>query len=153
MSSRFNINVAYLHFDFEKSFVLFFSVVAPKIMPFSFGAEALEFGNSVQIQCVATEGDTPIQFSWSFSSAGPTTTLTQNGVSTMKLGERSSILMIDKIEHNHSGRYTCLAENQASNTSYTATLLVKGIPSVTPTKTLSSACIYPHYSWQLTNHF
>ena len=109
-----------------ETFLIIRSAVAPKILPFSFGDDAHEFGNSVQIQCVATEGDTPIQFFWSFSSAEPTT-LTQNGVSTMKLGERSSILIIDKIEHNHSGKYTCLAKNKVANSSYTASLLVKGI--------------------------
>lgn len=98
--------------------------MAPRILPFTFGDEAHEFGNAVQIQCVA-QGDTPIQFQWSFESSEPTT-LKQEGVTTMKIGERSSLLIIDSLEHNHSGRYSCTSKNAAGNSTYSATLVVKG---------------------------
>lgn len=48
------------------------------------------------------------------------------GVSTMKLGSKSSILSIEHVTHGHSGDYTCVAANPAGEDRYTARLVVHG---------------------------
>lgn len=48
------------------------------------------------------------------------------GVSTMKLGTKSSILSIEHVTHGHAGVYTCVATNRAGEARYSATLRVHG---------------------------
>lgn len=97
----------------------------PKIVAFSFGEEELRAGSPAQVQCFVIEGDTPIQISWTFQ--GDTmTSRSQSGVSTMKLGQKSSVLMIESVTSEHAGNYTCTARNAAGVTNYTAELVVNG---------------------------
>ena len=48
------------------------------------------------------------------------------GVTTMKVGGRSSILSITSATHGHSGEYTCDATNAAGKQRYSASLTVHG---------------------------
>jgi len=114
--------------------------VAPKILPFSFGDNAHSFGQSIQISCVVIEGDAPFQFQWSFEGSEPTT-VKQEGVTTMKVGERSSVLFIENIEHNHSGKYSCTVKNRVGNSTFAANLVVKGI--FMTEEFLHLACLLP----------
>lgn len=47
-------------------------------------------------------------------------------VSVTKMGRRSSVLTIEKAAARHSGRYECLAENDAGKAVATAELVVIG---------------------------
>lgn len=49
------------------------------------------------------------------------------GISTTKLGDRSSVLTIANAMAAHSGNYTCVATNAAGSASYTAAVHVNGI--------------------------
>jgi hypothetical protein len=94
-------------------------------MPFSFGDTALDAGASVQVSCIVSFGDLPLTISWSFYGVDSSKT-TQTDVTTMKFGSRSSLLMIENINYEHNGQYTCTAKNSAGSVNYTTELIVNG---------------------------
>lgn len=97
--------------------------VLPHIIPFDL-EEEVNTGESVQLNCHVSKGDPPLKISWNFHGA---TLSSHMGISTTKLGERSSVLTINSAMAAHSGNYTCTATNNAGSTSYTATVHVNGI--------------------------
>ena len=109
---------------FIRIFILFFSIVPPKILPFNFGDEDYTLGMSAQTLCIVTEGDTPVDIRWVISSPMHTS---MAGVTTTKISPKSSILVIDAIDASHSGNFTCIATNSAGSLNYTAQLTVVGI--------------------------
>jgi hypothetical protein len=71
--------------------------------------------------CVVPEGDAP-QIEWTFKGTDVTTHI-QKGISTTKVGHRSSILIIDPVEF--SLNVTCTAKNSAGTVNYTTELVVQ----------------------------
>lgn len=71
-----------------------------------------------------TDGDTPMTIRWYFHGQEVSPAM---GVTTVKLGSRSSILSIEHVTHDHSGKYTCAASNTAGEAQFSATLSVNGI--------------------------
>ena len=83
-----------------------------------------------QLSCFVAVGDNPVTISWVFH--GPdSSTANQNGVSVVKMGPRSSSLIIESLTAEHSGNYTCTARNPAGVANYTAEIEVDGISIVT----------------------
>lgn len=97
-------------------------VVLPHIIPF-YLEEDVNTGESVQLNCHVSKGDRPLKISWNFHGAVLSSHM---GISTTKLGERSSVLTIASAMAAHSGNYTCTASNPAGANSYTATVHVNG---------------------------
>ena len=97
--------------------------VRPKIAPFSFGDDEFASGEHVQVSCIVSEGDLPVDISWTFHGLKETSMM---GISTTKLGPRSSILQIEAVAAGHSGDYTCIAKNAAGSQNFTANLRVSG---------------------------
>lgn len=93
--------------------------VSPRIIPFDFGSSPLYSGQSVQVTCLVSEGDSPLEVFWNFNGSS-------KGVSTHKLGSKGSSLLIDDVDFEHRGNYTCYAKNIAGIISYSATLNVFG---------------------------
>ena len=95
----------------------------PEIVPFSFGFASIDQGKFAQLLCSVSSGDMPITISWSLKgdiiSSDPSMTTTM-------LGRQASILMIQSVDYQHSGTYTCRAENPAGVTTYSAELKVNG---------------------------
>ena len=98
-------------------------VVAPEIVPFSFGAEVVNHREFAQLTCVVRKGDEPLSITWSLKgdviSSDPS-------ITTNVLGSRVSMLTISSVEYRHSGEYTCRAENPAGIATYSTQLLVNG---------------------------
>ena len=96
----------------------------PEIVPFTFGDKAINQGEFAQLTCVVRKGDKPLSITWSLKgdiiSSDPT-------LSTTMLGTQTSILMISAVDYQHSGTYTCRAENPAGVSTYSAELTVNGI--------------------------
>ena len=96
----------------------------PHIVPFSFGDQPVNQGESAQLMCAVNKGDRPLSITWSLKgdiiSSDPVLTTTM-------LGTQTSILMISSVDYQHSGVYTCRAENPAGITSHSAALKVNGI--------------------------
>lgn len=99
--------------------------VPPRIIPFHF-EEHIRAGSLVQVICVVGEGDAPIDIRWTLHGEEVRPKL---GIFTQRVGERTSILSIDRVGSEHRGSYTCLASNHAGRTNHTETLWVNGTPA------------------------
>ena len=95
----------------------------PEILEFSFGNKAVNKGEPRQIICSVIKGDEPLRLTWSWRgedlAPGP-------DITTSQLGGRTSLLMISSVSYRHSGRYTCIASNEAGTASFSTDLLVNG---------------------------
>ena len=98
------------------------AAVIPYITPFAFEGEA-NAGDSVQLNCYVARGDIPLSITWSFQGKGLATHV---GISTTKIGTRTSLLTISPVVAGHSGEYTCSASNAGGSTNHSAVLLVNG---------------------------
>lgn len=116
------------HHIFDNSLVEFypryFILVPPSIAQFNFGDKPSNFGDSASVQCLVTSGDLPIDFKWFFHGRSIKEFA---GITTVKLGNRNSVLNIDSATAQHAGNYTCQASNNADSLNFTAELTVKGI--------------------------
>ena len=96
----------------------------PEIVPFSFGFDRIDQGRLAQLTCVVSHGDMPLKITWSLKgdliSSDPTMTTTM-------IGREMSMLIIRSVDYQHSGTYTCRAENPAGITTYSTELKVNGI--------------------------
>lgn len=97
-------------------------LVFPHIIPFSL-EEEVNNGESVQLNCHVSKGDLPLTIRWSFHGEALSSHM---GISTTKIGDRTSLLTISSAMAAHNGNYTCTASNAAGNVSHTATVHVNG---------------------------
>lgn len=100
-----------------------FSLVSPRITPFSFEDSPVQSGQFIQVSCSVTEGDLPVKIEWLLNAA---TLEDFPEVSTATIGKRGSILAIESVSYTHAGNYTCRAGNKAGQETYTAELQVNG---------------------------
>lgn len=105
--------------------VVFFSV-RPHIVPFEFESPIFA-GQAAQVTCLVNEGDQPFDISWSFQASH---TSSQNGITTNKIGNRASLLLIDPADSGHIGNYTCTVRNPVGVVNYTASLKIHGTISL-----------------------
>lgn len=93
-------------------------------------------GQTAQITCLVSDGDLPLDISWSFQGADNFAHL---GISTQNLGRKGSSLLIESADSYHQGNYTCTVKNAAATANYTAALNVHG-------KIHKHTCIFCIYS-------
>ena len=96
----------------------------PEIVPFSFGFDSIDQGRYAQLSCVISHGDRPLTITWSLKGD---IISSDDTVTTTMLGTQASMLVIQSVDYQHSGTYTCRAENSAGITAYSAELKVNGI--------------------------
>lgn len=109
------------------------------MLPFTFGEEPYEKGQSVSSQCSVSSGDLPIKISWLFNNDP----LNHPDITVSAIGRRASAISIDQVSWEHVGNYTCLGENRAGKASFTAHLFVNGIIYFHYFR----VCTNFHYSW------
>uniref|UniRef100_A0A1B0GLK3 Ig-like domain-containing protein n=1 Tax=Lutzomyia longipalpis TaxID=7200 RepID=A0A1B0GLK3_LUTLO len=97
--------------------------VPPRITPFSFGDETMNFGEPVSVQCTISGGDLPVSVTWKFNGEDLQPYLE---ILTESRGQRMHNLMIDSVSAKHSGNYTCQAVNNAGSVAHTSVLRVNG---------------------------
>ncbi|VEN53580.1 unnamed protein product [Callosobruchus maculatus] len=100
-------------------------MVPPQIHPFDFGGEATNSGDIVVVICTITKGDYPIKMHWTLNGKPVTNT---DGVTISSTNKRISQLTIESVQAQHSGEYTCIAENSAGTTKYSSYLNVNVPP-------------------------
>lgn len=83
----------------------------------------MQEGQYVQVQCLAAEGDLPMEILWYFNGKN---VKTYSEINVAKMGQRSSILSVETVSHLIAGNFTCKATNQAGTSSYTTELQVNG---------------------------
>ena len=76
------------------------------------------------IQCSITSGDLPVTFLWLLNNNLLNET---NGIRIFQLGNKVSSLVIEDLNENHVGNYSCKVENEAGATKHTAKLVINGI--------------------------
>lgn len=91
-------------------------------MPFDVD-QALFSGESVQMMCHSSKGDTPLEVYWEFNGKR----LSKELGTFSKVGDRSSVLVLPSVTGAHTGNYTCIAKNRAGVASYTTILKIIGI--------------------------
>lgn len=96
-------------------------------MPFMFGEDSFNTGDSTGVSCMIVKGDLPISIKWTLN--GQPLTNGENGVTIAKLTAKSSILSINSVDKEHKGVFRCHAENMAGTDDYSSVLHVNGIPS------------------------
>lgn len=96
----------------------------PQIMPFVFGEELINAGDTVSAQCTVTKGDLPIKIIWYLNGK---LVDKNSGIFTSNVGKKISTLAIDSVQADHIGEYTCSASNSAGSTNFTTYLKVNGI--------------------------
>lgn len=99
-------------------------IVSPKIAPFDFGEDPLNFGEPASVQCLITGGDIPMTVQW-YLFDRPAESV--QGVSLSKIGKRINVLSIESVAGHHAGNYSCQAKNVAGMTTQSATLIVNGL--------------------------
>lgn len=106
-----------------KTTILSVLIVSPKITPFSFGGDPLNYDEPGSITCMISGGDLPMSVGWKFNRA-PIQPF--SGIITEKRGERIHTLMIEAVKAKHAGIYTCIAENIAGMVELSSRLVVNG---------------------------
>lgn len=99
--------------------------VPPVIEGFTFPVDGLPEGARTRAVCGVSSGDPPLSITWLKDGAGIPHDLPVN-ISTLDM--YSSLLSISALESAHSGEYTCVASNPASEARYSSKLQVKGKP-------------------------
>lgn len=97
--------------------------VIPQINPFEFESE-VNTGEGVQLNCYVGKGDIPVDITWSFNKK-PIRNIF--GVSTVPVGSRTNLLIINSVQPEHAGEYTCQAANAGGVVEHSAELFVNGI--------------------------
>lgn len=94
-------------------------------MPFQFGEDSFNTGDSTGVSCMIVKGDLPINIKWTLNDEPIING--ENGMTIAKLSAKSSVLNIGSVEKEHRGIFKCIAENMAGNADYSSELHVNGI--------------------------
>jgi hypothetical protein len=92
-------------------------------LPLSFSSEYSSEGEYVQLTCIASKGDHPISFSWLLNG----NEVGAAEASTVNVGQKTSLLIIQSVTSRHAGLYTCRAVNLGGESNRSAELHVKGM--------------------------
>lgn len=93
-------------------------------MPFYFGDDSFNSGDSTAINCMVVKGDLPIQIKWTLN--GQPVVTGKNELQVARLSSKLSSLTIDSISGRHRGTFKCIASNEAGTTDYSSDLKING---------------------------
>lgn len=102
--------------------------VPPQIMPFNFGDESFNPGDSTAVNCMITKGDLPLNIQWTLNDRPLDGS--DKDVQIIKMSQRLSSLSIESINDYHRGIVKCIALNEAGTSEYFSELKVNGIAAL-----------------------
>lgn len=70
------------------------------------------------------EGDLPFNIAWSFE--GMEIDNMNTDLTTINIGDKGSMLLIDSAKSHHAGKYTCTVKNPAGMSNFSAFLEING---------------------------
>lgn len=117
---------------------LLFVLVAPTILPFEFGNEKFNSGDTISIACSVIKGDLPVNITWLLNNK---TVENYDGIVVNQVNKKLSTLSIEYVTADHVGKYTCKTSNRAGVDSYSAHLRVNGILFCCVSFSLVTACL------------
>lgn len=91
-------------------------------MPFDFGEDPVNEGDTVSVQCTISKGDNPLNITWTLRNK----TIDQNQGFIISHLKRVGMLTIDSVQADNAGLYTCFASNPAGSTTYSTFLNING---------------------------
>lgn len=94
-------------------------------MPFFFGDEPTNYGESVGIQCMINKGDLPVDIRFTLNSSPVISG--ENSFTITKINSRTSTLNVEYLDASHRGVYKCIASNKAGTAEHSSTLVVNGL--------------------------
>jgi Immunoglobulin domain len=93
-------------------------------MPFTFGEDAFNPGDSVAVNCMVSKGDLPLEIMWTLNKQPVVSG--ENNILVTRMSKRLSSLSIEAITNHHRGVFECTTKNLAGATSHSAMLIVNG---------------------------
>lgn len=81
-------------------------------------------GEPVSVHCTISGGDLPVKVIWTLNKHP---VMPDMGIFLEKRGQRINNLMIDSVNAQHAGNYSCIASNSAGTAEYSAELVVNGL--------------------------
>lgn len=93
-------------------------------MPFFFGDESFNSGDSTAIQCMIVKGDQPVQIRWTLN--GNPVVTGERGLNVVRMSPRLSSLSIESISGEHRGIFKCFVSNAAGTEEFSSELKVNG---------------------------
>lgn len=97
-------------------------------MPFTFGEDSFNKGESTGVSCMIVKGDLPLTIKWTLNSRPIVSNA--NGITIVKLSAKTSVLNIAAVDQEHRGLVRCIAENPAGRTDFASELHINGLISV-----------------------
>ncbi|KAI5642678.1 immunoglobulin domain-containing protein [Phthorimaea operculella] len=106
-------------------------MVPPQLMPFEFGDEPANAGDTASVTCAVSKGDQPLNITWLLN--GQIIPKNNNmGIVLTNINKKTTILNIDPVSGIHRGTYHCVATNPAGSANHSAVLEVNVPPQITP---------------------
>lgn len=93
-------------------------------MPFSFGDEPLNVGESTAVNCMITKGDLPLNITWTLNEDPLMSG--NDGITITRISPRLSALNIESIGGQHRGQFKCIASNAAGSVGLESELKANG---------------------------
>lgn len=100
------------------------TAVPPKISPFDFGEEPLNFGEPASVQCTILGGDLPMSVTWLLNNRSVER---MPDIALSKIGKRIHVLTIESVDSHLAGEYRCCVRNIAGLSEHSAVLSVNGL--------------------------
>ncbi|XP_055627636.1 cell adhesion molecule Dscam2 isoform X10 [Toxorhynchites rutilus septentrionalis] len=100
-------------------------IVPPKLNPFHSSILSLNVGDRASITCSVIKGDIPLTITW--RKDGRPIDPSQR-MSVTQVDQYNSILVIENLSADHTGNYSCVVRNSASETEGSQSLLVNVPP-------------------------
>lgn len=93
-------------------------------MPFTFGDDPVNSGDSTAVNCMIVKGDLPLQMHWTLN--GQPIVNEVDNMQVVRLSARLSSLSVDGIDGRHRGVFRCIASNVAGRAEMAGELKVNG---------------------------